>query len=252
MTRATKAAALALALAALACGPPRRTAALPAPSGPAAVRAQAVAEHAAFFGGEAAERPAGSAAELAASTYLVAHLQRAGYVVRLEPVPVADALRSTDVEALAPGGEARVVVAVPYDSGPAQATPEALGLFLELARAARVAAPRHHVSFVALGAESSPERGGLLGSRRLVRLLADARAEPFVVLLADVGAGPAAAGGPDVARLYAAAARAGVEPSRTDQPPPSARVFSAAGIEHAWVAGDPQALGRLLLALAAG
>lgn len=252
MTLGSKAVAAIVACAALACTPARRAAPLPVPTGPAAVRAEAVAEHAAFFGGAAAERPAGSAAELAASTYLLAHLQRAGYVVRLEPVPVADTLRSTDVEGRAPGGQARLLVAVPYDSGRAQATPQALGLFLELARAARVAAPGHRASFVALGAESSPEQGGLLGSRRLVRLLADANADPFVVLLGAVGPGPAAAGGPGAARLRSEARSQGIELTNAPQAPPSARAFAAAGLEHAWVAGDPAALGRVLLALVAG
>lgn len=140
--------------------------------------------HARQFDEQVPDRPAGSQEEQIASTYILGHLQQAGYVVRLEAIPVADLIRSTAVIALPPGGEAEVVVAVPYDTGPRSQLGDpglTLGIFLELARAMAVAVPEHRVQFVALGAESGTADGGSLGSRRLINLLRDDDLEPSIL-----------------------------------------------------------------------
>jgi hypothetical protein len=187
---------LAAALLASACSPSAPGGAPgPRPEGPPHVRAEVVARHARQFDDELARRPAGSQQEEAAAVYILGHLQRAGYSVRLEAVPVADTVTSTDVIALPPdGGEPDAVVAVPYDTGEgAAANGDSLGLFLELARALAVAEREHAVELVALGAEHSAVGGSHLGSRRLVRLLVDAGHRP-VVLTIDAVEGGARAG----------------------------------------------------------
>ena len=158
---------------------------VPGPRGPARIQQDVVATHAEQFDEDLAERPAGSQEEFAASAYLIAHLQQAGYVARLEPVPVADLVRSTDVIAVPPETAVpQVVVAIGYDTG---STPsedgEALGVFLELARAALVAAPDSSVWFAALGAQHASGGEPFSGSKVLLRYLDDQDAEPLIVLL---------------------------------------------------------------------
>ncbi|HVF52767.1 MAG TPA: hypothetical protein VNC78_04075 [Actinomycetota bacterium] len=161
-------------------------------TGAATVSADVVASHAAQFDGELAERPAGSQAELAAATYILAHLQQAGYVARLDAVPVEDLVRSTNVVTLAEDDSAPLVV-VAYDTPSSGGDPRvagggAVGLFLELARAVAVAAPETSVSFAAVGAESATVTGGNLGSRRLARILQENGGDPkLVILLGDIG-----------------------------------------------------------------
>src|SRR5688572_23168853 len=58
------------------------------PEGPPEIQADVIARHAEQFESDLAERAPGSQEEFAAATYMTAHLQRAGYVVRLESVPV--------------------------------------------------------------------------------------------------------------------------------------------------------------------
>src|SRR5688500_17656446 len=86
------------------------------PEGPPQVQREVIARHAEQFEQDLATRPAGSQQEFAAATYLTAHLQQAGYVVRLEDVPVADTVRSSDVIGRPPSGaDPKVVVTVSYD-----------------------------------------------------------------------------------------------------------------------------------------
>jgi hypothetical protein len=141
-----------------------------------------------FDGSELAIRPAGSEQEQAATAYLLGVLQRNGYITRLDPVPVRDLYRATNLIAQPPtGGEPDAVVVVPYDtprSGGIDGS--ALGVFLELSRALSAADPDSRVHFVALGAEHAQIEGGSLGSRRLARFLLDQDQRPVVFQLVDV------------------------------------------------------------------
>ena len=250
-------AALFVALAAGACGSaegPNRNVA-PA-QGPPEVVLNTVEQHARQFDDDLPVREAGTQQELAAATYLTGHLQRAGYTVRLESVPVGDLVRSTDVVALPPsGGEPRAVVAVPYDTVPKLALQgEDLGVFLELARALRVVQSEHAVEFVALGAELTDRDGGNLGTRRLVRLLVDAEVAPPVVVIAVApGRGFDATGTSVASDLDGVAASAGVERS-VDVPDPalptlieSTKVLGAANLEFAVARGGAKEVGSVLL-----
>ena len=198
-------------------------------SGPPRVREATVLSHARQFDEEEPERLAGSQEELAASAYVVAHLTEAGYVSRLDAVPVADLVRSTNVVALPPSGaEPEAIVVVAYDSAPGSAPNGlAIGVWLEVARALRAIEPDHAIQFVALGAEHTTVGGGRLGSRRLARQLTDEGASPPVFVVAGVGASREAA---------AAAPATG-----------AAEVFTEAGFDTTVVGGSPERAGRVLL-----
>lgn len=142
-----------------------------------------VERHGSQFDVEVPERRPGSQQEAAAGSYILGHLQLAGYTPYLDGVPVKDQVRSTNVVALPPSGVApEVVVAVAYDTGVGgQPGGYYVGLFLELARALNVSAPEHRVAFVAMGAESDEHRG----SRRLARYLLDEGWDPSVYSIGD-------------------------------------------------------------------
>jgi hypothetical protein len=240
------------------------------PSGPPRIRPSVVARHAREFDEDLARRAPGSQGEAAAATYILGHLQRAGYLVRLVAVPVADLVSSLDLVALPPGAATpSAVVAVAYDSaspprlfgGPAEPAPRAgagaaIGLFLELGRALNAADTRHDVELVALGAEHARMDGGGLGSRRLVGLLEESGDEPLIVTIeagGDVPSGrvrvlgtldglPAAARalGIRIVPAPGASEADGVASTRH-------RLFSAAGLQHAGVWGAAEDLGPLLL-----
>jgi hypothetical protein len=147
------------------------------------IDAQAVEKHSEQFLDDLPTRPPGSQEEFAAATYITGHLQQAGYVVRLDSVPVANAVRSTNVVALPPSGEdPETIVTVSYDTkrGTKDADGSELGAFLELARASRAANERHSVQFVALCAQSE----SALGSKRLARLLLDDELDASVIHIA--------------------------------------------------------------------
>jgi hypothetical protein len=233
----------------------------PAPraEGPPRLRPTLVARHAREFDVDLARRPAGSQQEEAAAAYILGHLQRAGYAVRLEPVPVADAVRSTDVIGLPPdGGAPQTLVAVPYDTAPGlRGNGAALGVFLELARALRVARPRHSVEFVALGAERPSTARANLGSRRLAELLAGEEEEPTVITLEAIALGSGtrfAALGTDAEALVDTASRLGIgegsfPPTESIEGLPArAGIFGRSGLPHVAVAGSSRAVGRVLLA----
>jgi hypothetical protein len=239
-----------------ACTSGSSTSAPPEPQGPPAVQPKVIDEHAGQFDEPLADRPAGSQQEFAAATYILGHLQTAGYVPLLDPVPVEDTVRSTNVVAPPPLGDPpEVVVAVSYDTGPdAQETGAALALWLELARALYARDKGHAVEFVALGAENTRLNGGNLGSRRLVEFLRNDEPTPLVVLLDGVTAGEVMFGatGEDAPELFAAADRVGVAVGSPEPPGQSAAVLERAGIRHVSVVGNSEEVGRVLLEFLAG
>ena len=158
------------------------------PKGPPAIDGSTVERHASQLDEEQPERPAGSQEELAASAYLVAHLADAGYVTRLDAVPVKDLVRSTNAVGLPPSGaDPSALVTVGYDTAPgAGPAGAAVGFWLELARALRVVDPDHSIGFVGLGAENTPIEGGHLGSRRLVNLLRERGDTPEILVINEI------------------------------------------------------------------
>lgn len=155
----------------------------PEPQGPPSVQFDLVDTHGAQFDEDVPVRRAGSQEEAVAGSYILGHLQLAGFAPFLDPVPVRDQVRSTNVVAPPPDGDPPdVVVAVAYDTGAGgQASGRRIGLFLELARALNVAEPSHQVAFVAMGAESVEHRG----SRRLAQYLIDEGWDPAVYTIGD-------------------------------------------------------------------
>jgi hypothetical protein len=224
------------------------------PSGPPSVQAEVVARHARQFNEDDPDRRAGSQGEQIAAAYLVAHLQTAGYSTFLDPVPVSNLVRSTNVVAAPPSGrQPLVTVTVPYDTavgeahaasanGGAGREAEELGLFLELARALAIADPQHRVSFVALGAERAEVSGGRLGSRRLVVYLRERSLSPVMVVLDDIerGPGPVRATGAKADEVVAGAVPA-------DARGEVAEVFEAAELDVLTVSGGARAAGDALL-----
>jgi hypothetical protein len=202
-----------------------------------------VERHAREFRNELAGRAAGSQQEQAASAYIVGHLQQAGYVVLLDAVPLQNLIRSTNVIAQPPSGaDAGTVVVVSYDASGRAGDDEAIGLFLELARALRARSPRHDVEFAALGAEHARVEGGRLGSRRLARELLDSGADPFIVRIASATpSSPLVMRGPGADTVAGGAGRGAATAPGEDA------VFAAAGFDHAVVSGSPDLLGRALL-----
>src|SRR5688572_11035878 len=121
------------------------------PQGPPEIQFDLVRQHAEQFDVDMPDRPPGSQHETAAASYILGHLQLAGYAARLDRVPVADTLNSTNVFAYPPSGaDPLFVVALPYDT-PASTSNSGstysaqigkqMGLFLELARALTVSDP---------------------------------------------------------------------------------------------------------------
>jgi hypothetical protein len=250
-------AALVAALSASACGSAEAPRSEVAPAeGPPEIVLNTVEQHARQFDDDLPVREAGTPQEFAAATYLTGHLQRAGYTVRLESVPVGDLVRSTDVVALPPsGGAPHAVVAVPYDTAPKLPPQgEDLGVFLELARALRVEQSAHAIEFVALGAELTDRDGGNLGARRLVRLLVDAEvAPPVVVVAVSSGHGFDATGTSVASELDEVASSDGFEPSVDAADPAlprligSTKVLGAANLEFAVARGGAEEVGSVLL-----
>ncbi|HEV3473633.1 MAG TPA: hypothetical protein VG408_10625 [Actinomycetota bacterium] len=154
----------------------------PSASGPPTIDYQLVRQHALQFDVDVPSRPPGSQHELAAATYIVGHLQLAGYSPTLSAVPVADQVQSTNVVALPPIGEdPEVVVTVGYaHDGEGSGTGLQIGLFLELARALNVAAPEHAVGFVATGA-------GDLGEATLRGFLDERGLDPELIGIPALG-----------------------------------------------------------------
>lgn len=246
--------ALILCTVAASCASPPGVQDMRAAEGPARVQPDVVERHAEEIDGELPRRAAGSQQEFAAAAYIVAHLQNAGYRTRLDAVPVADLVRSTNVRSLT-GGAPEIVVAVIYDNSVGdRPAGSSIGFLLELARAAAVADVQD-VAFSALGAEHARESGGSLGSRRLAQLLVEEESRPRLVVVI----GPVAAGAPLFARGSGAerVEAAGNGHAGTSVPEGGAAAADAAKIlgkvadEHVVVGGDPRELGRVLLELLA-
>jgi hypothetical protein len=209
-------------------------------SGPPEVRPEVVGRHAEQLDYELGPRPAGSQREQIAAQYVLGHLQRAGYLVSLDTVPVGNLVESTNLIALPPSEhDPKVVVTAPYDSPEGTATGgEEVGFLLELARAFNVASPDHDVEFAALAADSTGGQIGRLGSRRLVRDLLDEGVRPAIVEIRDIEQGdPADARGPLAKEIVPSASR----------PIDDVGMFARAGMQHASVLGDPEELGALLI-----
>ncbi len=228
----------------------------PAATGPDEVELATVQEHARQFDDELPERPAGSQEEFAAASYITGHLQQAGYEVMLTSVPFKDLVRSTNVVALPPGGgPIDAVVTVLYDTtGSTPPYGVDIGLFLEIARAARVVEPDHNVQFVALGAEVTTQGGGNLGSRQLASELADLDPKPPVIGLLEVPGGGFKAPGPAGDDLNRVALEMDLPDARPLSEPlipaylRASQVFSSAGVPHAIAAGGIEEIGRVVLA----
>jgi hypothetical protein len=209
-------------------------------SGPPEVRAEVVARHAEQLDDELGPRPAGSQREQIAAQYVLGHLQRAGYLVSLDTVPVGNLVESTNLIALPPSeNDPKVVVTAPYDSPEGRATGgEEVGFLLELARAFNVASPDHDVEFAALAADSTGGQAGRLGSRRLVKDLLDEGVRPAIVQISDIQQGdPVDAWGPLGKEIVPSAARAIDDMG----------MFAQAGMQRASVLGDPEELGALVI-----
>jgi hypothetical protein len=219
------------------------------------VQESVVDEHAAQFDETIGDRPAGSQREFAASTYILGHLQQAGYVPLLDPVPVEDTVRSTNVVAPPPrGAEPRVVVTAAYDTAPGiDETGVTLGVWLELARALYARAPDHAVEFVALGAEHSQLYGGNLGSRRLIEFLRDDDLEPLVISIEALSEDGDAAlvFGLDAERVLSFGQDLDVPVRRAERADDADELFVQAGVSHVAVSGGAHPVADLLLELLA-
>ncbi len=231
----------------LSCGSSGEVVAPAVATGPAHVRVEVVERHARRLEDGIGRRPAGSRAELVAGSYILAHLQKAGYHVRLDFVPVGNLVRSSNVVARAPSGEKpKVVVTVAYDG---DAGGRSVGVFLEVARALRALVPRHSVEFVAVGAEQTDAKGGRLGSRRLARILLDEARVVLVVVVGDVSTSGGFSARGDAAGLQRAASALGLmrgEPASGRDVGGDA-VYDRARIGNAIVAGGAEEVGRVLL-----
>jgi hypothetical protein len=211
-----------------------------------------VRAHSVQFDQDDPRRPAGSQGEGIAATYLLGHLQRSGYEVYLDPVPVSNLVSSTNVVALPAAGEdPSVVVVVAYDTAPGiPDTSPALGLFLEVARALKATGKGPAVEFVALGAERAEVSGGRLGSRRLAQFMRDRAQHPVVVSLEGValgGRGPAVISGGASKEIVAAARAASVMVRTENGHTPTLEVFRAAGFRSLALGGPAGSAGPLLL-----
>lgn len=196
-----------------------------------------VREHARQFTEDVPVREPGSQEESAAASYILGHLQQAGYVPLLDPVPVGDLVESTNVVALpVQGGRPTSLVAVSYGSTEASGG-ESIGVFLEVARALNARGPGHDVGFVALGAEGSPRLGSALGTRRLLQYLEDEDLAPHVITLVSD------------AELTASGAHASEIVPGVEEAPPTARddLFGRSPLEHTTIAGPPDEVGEALL-----
>ncbi len=242
-----------IAIVALAsCSSESRRFETPEVSGPPQVQMDVVEQHSEQFDTDVPQRLAGSQEEQAAASYITGTLQQNGYFVRLESVPVADLVRSTNVMA-APSGsdEPEVVVVVPYSTGPGHdSSGLALGLFLETARALNVEEPQHAVHMVAVGAEYADVEGGALGSRRLARFMLDEGWDPLVIQLVDITQGGSLTVSGDRSEELVDAMTAITGPfTEFDQGSLSIEpdVFSTAGFDRLLISGDAEKVGDVLI-----
>ena len=206
-------------------------------SGPPTVRVDVVQGHEVQLDKELGPRPPGSQQEQIASQYVLGHLQRAGYLVRLDAVPVGNLVESSNLLAVPPSeNDPKVIVVTGYATPPKQAEGgEEVGFLLELARAFNVASPDHDAEFGALGADIPPERRG---ARRLARLLLDEGVQAQIVEIGEIEDGAPVT-------IKGALAAAISENAATDDFVES--LFTDAGFQWAIASGDPADLSRTLL-----
>ncbi|MBA3289918.1 MAG: hypothetical protein H0U17_00310 [Actinobacteria bacterium] len=218
--------------------------------GPPTVEVDVIDRHAAEFADEVPRRPAGSQQEQIAATYILGHLQQAGYPARLDGVPVGDLVRSTNVIAVPRGGaEPRYLVAVAYDTPEDESVSAvSIGVFLEVARALSVVGGDRPVEFVALGAEFAEPSEGHLGSRAMARLLTGDGFEPQIIYLSpELSRDALSAQGPLSEDLHAESGVTG-----DTQAAGAAEVFEEAGFEVTVVDGAPEVVARRLVEFLAG
>lgn len=216
----------------------------PPPQGPPVISYDVVRQHATQFDVDLPDRPPGSQHELAAASYILGHLQLAGFSPRLDSVPVADAVNSTNVVAMPPNGaEPEFMITVPYDTdGSARQHGLEIGLFLELARALSVADPDHRVSFVALGAESAFGRG----TRRLAQFLIDEDLSPSIVTVRNITADPSSVYTAGSCAVSSGAPGPGDGLGACRGPTLGGDVFTSAEMEHTIIEGDVRSVGEAL------
>lgn len=214
------------------------------PQGPPAIQLDVVRQHAAQFDVDIPDRPPGSQHEVAAASYILGHLQLAGFSPRLDRVPVEDTVNSTNVVAMPPDGhEPAFLITVAYDTdGSARQHGNEIGLFLETARALTVADPDHQVAFVALGAESVSSRG----TRRLAQFLIDEDVDPSVITIRHLTANPAGVSTVGSCAVSSGGAVLGDDLGTCRGPILGGDVFTSAGIEHTFIEGDFRSVGQVL------
>lgn len=225
-------------------------------SGEPTVDTSAVMGHAGALQESVPERAAGSQEEQAASTYLLGHLQTAGYIVRLDPVPVENLVDSTNVMTRFDEGIDFLVV-TPYDTTPARRSPNmAVGLLLELARAANVAG-LDRVGFVGLGAEfyraGDTGEGERLGSRRLAQVLLDEEHSPSVIYLNEIWTRGSLGATGDLGDEMTSLARSrDIRIASSVPSPPAPEVFERAGFPSTVVSGGVEEVADVLLGILSG
>ena len=221
------------------------------PQGPPVIQLDIVRQHAIQFDVDIPDRPPGSQHELAAASYILGHLQLAGYSPRLDRVPVENTVNSTNVVAMPPGGDKPAfLITVAYDTdGSARQHGNEIGLFLEIARALTVADPDHQVGFVALGAESAFGRG----TRRLAQFLIDEGVDPSVITIRNLTANPDGVyTSGSCAVSSGAAVGLGDDLGTCRGPILGGDVFTSAEIEHTLIEGDFRSVGQVLFDFLSG
>jgi hypothetical protein len=195
----------------------------------------------------------GSQEEFLTAGFLLAHMAKLGYMMRLDSVPVANTVDSANVEATVREGDPHpsVVVVVGYDS-PASGSHQgpSLGEWLEVARAVQVKGAPGGLEMVALGAEHARTSGGQLGSRRLAQVLLNAHSGPQIITIGTIDGPGFSALGPDAPKLDRIARGLGVSVERDAIPGPTAKhpdVWAEAGFHHTTVAGGARAVGDVLV-----
>ena len=250
----TAATLIVLSILVLGCSsaPPPRNSSPEAP-GPPEVRPGAIERHADQFADELPERPPGSNEEQVAASYILGFLQQAGYPGRLDGVPVADLVRSTNVIGTPPEGDPpEYLVAVPFGTPPSEALDaHSIGVFLEVARALSVQEPGHPVEFVALGAEFAEQEAGTLGSRAMATLLQEESFDPQIIYLSpDLSGDSFYAEGP-LASEFDLASSAGSAPLHQVALAAS-EVYRNEGFEVTVIDGNPEEVALTLLEFLSG
>jgi hypothetical protein len=227
---------------------PPRSGARAEPPGPPEARPEAIERHATQFADELPERASGGNEEQVAASYILGFLQQAGYPGRLDAVPVADLVRSTNVIGTPPrGAPPEYLVAVPYGTPPNVALDaHSIGVFLEVARALTVRDAGHAVEFVALGAEFAEQEAGTLGSRAMATLLHEESLEPQIIYLSPELSGDSFYAEGPLASEFEPASSAGAAPL-PDVALAAEAAYRSQGFEVTVIDGDPEEVASALL-----